>query len=278
MNDWVIANLESALTSWNARLQEIWTLLTMSPEQFRGGTIWNVIVRIYGTVQSVALGLLVLFFVAGLLQTACRYTELRRPEAVGRLFLRFLLAKGLVCRGMEILRKILSVCLGLINSLMEASGIAQPAAQVLPESIAESIRECGFWESVPLWTVSLVAIVGITVLSLILILTVYGRFFKIYLYAALAPLPLASFAGEPTQFLGVAFLKSFFGVCLEGAVIVLACVLFSAFAASPTQVDAAASAVTQVWSYAAQIGFSMLLLIGTVRAADQVTRSLFGLL
>lgn len=94
MNDWVIANLESALTSWNARLQEIWTLLTMSPEQFRGGTIWSVIVRIYGTVQSVALGLLVLFFVAGLLQTACRYTELRRPEAVGRLFSAFSLPKA----------------------------------------------------------------------------------------------------------------------------------------------------------------------------------------
>lgn len=277
MNEWVIANLESALTAWNTRLQEIWALLTLSPEQFRGGTIWNVIVRIYGAVQSVGIGLLVLFFVAGLLQTAYRYTELRRPEAVAKLFLRFVLAKALVCHGMEVMRKVFSVCAGFVNRIMEASGIAQPAAQTLPESMAESIRRCGFWESVPLWTVSLLAIVGITVLSLALILTVYGRFFKIYLYAALAPLPLASFAGEPTQFMGVAFLKSFCGVCLEGAVILLACVLFSAFAAAPPQVDASASAVTQVWSYAAQLGFNMLLLLGTVRISDQVTRSMLGL-
>ena len=278
MNDWVIANLESALTSWNARLQEIWTLLTMSPEQFRGGTIWNVIVRIYGTVQSVALGLLVLFFVAGLLQTACRYTELRRPEAVGRLFLRFLLAKGLVCRGMEILRKILSVCLGLINSLMEASGIAQPAAQVLPESIAESIRECGFWESVPLWTVSLVAIVGITVLSLILILTVYSRFFKLYIATAIAPIPLSAFAGQPSSSIGVAFIKSYAAICLEGCVIVLACVIFSAYSASPPALgDSSLSATTLVWNYIGETIFNMLVLVGCVKLSDRLIRELMGL-
>lgn len=35
------------------------------------------------------------------------------------------------------------------------------------------------------------------VLSFI-ILTVYGRFFKLYMYTAIAPIPLSTFAGRPT--------------------------------------------------------------------------------
>ena len=58
----------------------------------------------------------------------------------------------------------------------------------------------------------------ITVLSFIIILTVYGRFFRLYLYTAIAPVPLATFAGQPTQSIGASFLKSYAGVCLEGAI------------------------------------------------------------
>ena len=64
----------------------------------------------------------------------------------------------------------------------------------------------------------------ITVLAFLMILTVYGRFFRLYLYAALSPVALASFAGEGTSQMGRAFLKSYMGVCLQGAVIVLASV------------------------------------------------------
>ena len=54
-----------------------------------------------------------------------------------------------------------------------------------------------------------------------MILTVYGRFFKLYLYTALAPIPLSTFAGEPSQNVGKSFIKSYCAVCLEGAIIVL---------------------------------------------------------
>jgi hypothetical protein len=110
-----------------------------------------------------------------------------------------------------------------------------------------------------------------------MIMTVYGRFFKLYMYTALAPIPLSTFAGEPSQSVGKTFLKSFCAVCLEGAVIVLACIIFSLFAVSPPTVDADAAAVTMVWSYIGELVFNMLVLVGAVKMADRIIREMMGL-
>ena len=115
-------------------------------------------------------------------------------------------------------------------------------------------------------------------LSFILILTVYGRFFRLYMYTALAPLPLSSFAGEGTSFAGTAFLKSYVGVCLEGAIIVLACLIFSAFMSSGTPVvDTSLSAVTMSWQYIGETIFNMMVLVGLVKGAERIVKEMFGL-
>ena len=86
----------------------------------------------------------------------------------------------------------------------------------------------------------------------IMILSVTGAFQALY-YTAIAPVPLATFAGEPSQQVGKSFLKSYAAVCLEGAIIVLACIIFSLFASTPPVVDPNAAAVTQVWSYIGEL-------------------------
>ena len=97
------------------------------------------------------------------------------------------------------------------------------------------------------------------------------------LYTALAPIPLSTFAGEPSQNVGKSFIKSYCAVCLEGAVIVLACIIFSLFASSPPVVDPNAAAVTQVWSYVGELLFNMLVLVGAVRMSDRIIREMMGL-
>lgn len=110
-----------------------------------------------------------------------------------------------------------------------------------------------------------------------MIMSVYGRFFRLFLYTAVAPIPLSTFAGEPSQNVGKSFIKSFAAVCLEGAIIVLACVIFSLFAASPPEVNSEAAAVTMVWTYVGELIFNMLVLVGTVKMADRVVREMMGL-
>ena len=276
-DNWVVQNLENALATWDEKLAEIWALLTQSPEAFRGGALWSIATSIHGTLQAIGYALLVLFFVVGVIKTCDSFADLKRPEAALKVFVRFALAKGLISYGMELMMAFLSIVQGIISSIMGAAGYGSPQPTVLPADIITAIEDCGFFESIPLWAVTLIGGLFVTVLSFIMIMTVYGRFFRLYLYTAIAPIPLSSFAGEPTQNVGKSFLKSYAAVCLEGAIIVLACIIFSLFAASPPSINTDAAAVTMVWSYIGELIFNMLILVGAVKMADRVVREMMGL-
>ena len=276
-DNWVVQNLENALETWNDKLAEIWTLISTTPQNFKGGGIWNVIVNINGAVQAIGLALLVLFFVVGMVKTCGSFTEVKKPEHALKLFVRFALAKGAITYGMELMLALFNIVQGTISTIMNAAGFGTPQETVLPADMIKTIEECGFFESIPLWAVTLIGSLFITVLSFILIMTVYGRFFKLYMYTALAPIPLSTFAGEPSQNVGKSFIKSYCAVLLEGAVIVLACIIFSVFASSPPVVDANAAAVTQVWAYVGELAFNMLVLVGSVKMSDRIIREMMGL-
>lgn len=275
--NWVVENLQNSLDTWNEKLNEIWTLVSTSPDSFRGGTIWNVIVNIHGTLQAIGLGLLVLFFVVGVMKTCGSFAEVKKPEHALKLFIRFVLAKGVVTYGLELMMAIFKIIQGVVSTIMSSAGLGEATQATLPQEMIDSINACGFFESIPLWAVTLIGGLFVTVISFIMILSVYGRFFKLYLYTAIAPIPLSTFAGEPTQSIGKNFLKSYCSVCLEGAIIVLACVIFSLFASSPPTVDTNAAAVTMVWKYIGELIFNMLVLVGTIKASDRIVREMMGL-
>ncbi len=180
------------------------------------------ILNINSALVGIGYGLLVLFFAIGVFSSAASFRELQRPEFALRHFIRLVLAKVAVGRGMELMTAIFSICGSVVSASMNGIGGAVETAASLPVEIVNAIEGVSFLQGIPLWLVSFLGSLFITVMSFILILTVYGRFFKLYLYTAISPLPFASFAGENTAGIGKAFVKSYMGVCLEGAVIVLA--------------------------------------------------------
>lgn len=277
-DNWIVQNLNSALQTWSDKLAEIWTLLTQSPENFKGGAIWSVMTNINGGLRAIGYGLLVLFFAAGLVKTCGSFTDMKKPEHVVKAFIRFALAQGAVMSGMELLTAIFSIVQGIVSSIMSHSGMAGGTVTELPSEIVDKIEAVGMLESIPLWIVTLLGSLLITVLSFVMILTVYGRMFKLYMYTAIAPIPLATFAGEPTQSVGKNFIRSYAGVCLEGAIIALACIIFSVFAASPPAVgDTSLSTVTIVWNYIGELVFNLLVLVGAVKASDRIVKEIMGL-
>jgi len=276
-NNWIVQNLENALRTWNDKLAEIWALLTTSPQNFKGGGIWSAIVDINTAVKAIGLALLVLFFSAGVIRTCGSFAEIKRPEHAIKLFIRFVIAKATVTYGMDLMLLVFDIIQGTIASIMNTSGFTGNGGSVLPQELITTINNCGFFESIPLWAVTLIGSLLITVLSFIMIMTVYGRFFKLYMYTALAPVPLSTIAGEPTQSIGISFLKGYAAICLEGAVIVLACIIFSLFASTTPVVDVNAAAVTQVWSYIGELIFNMLVLVGSVKMSDRIVREMMGL-
>ena len=277
-DNWIVQNLNSALQTWSDKLAEIWTLLTQSPENFKGGAIWSVMTNINGGLKAIGYGLLVLFFAAGLIKTCGSFTDMKKPEHVVKAFIRFALAQGAVMSGMELLTAIFSIVQGIVTNIMSHSGMAGGTVTELPSEIVDKIEAVGMLESTPLWIVTLLGSLLITVLSFVMILTVYGRMFKLYMYTAIAPIPLATFAGEPTQSVGKNFIRSYAGVCLEGAIIALACIIFSVFASCPPAIgDTSLSAVTIVWNYVGELVFNLLVLVGAVKASDRIVKEIMGL-
>lgn len=271
-------NLNSALTTWNNKLAELWTLISTSPESFKGGGVWTVIQNINGALQAVGYGLLVLFFAAGVVKTCGSFAELKKPEMAVRCFVRFVLAQAAIGHGMDLMMALFNIAQGMVSTIMSSSGLTAVSATTLPSEMVTTIEGVGFIDSIPLWAITLLGSLFIWVLSLVMILTVYSRFFKLYLATAIAPIPLAGFAGQPSSSIGVAFLKSYAAICLEGCVIVLACVIFSAFASSPPAItDSTLAPATIVWNYIGELIFNMMVLVGAIKMSDRLIRELMGL-
>ncbi len=276
--NWIVDNLNSALGTWNGKLTEIWTLISTTPEEFKGGAVWTVIQNINGALQAIGCALLVLFFVMGVVKTCGSFTELKKPEMVFKCFIRFVLAQSAVTHGMELMSALFKVAQGMISTIMTSSGLSALTATTLPSEMVSVIEDVGFLESIPLWAITLLGSLFIWVLSLVMILTVYSRFFKLYMATAIAPIPMSSFAGQPSSSIGIAFLKSYAAICLEGCVIVLACVVFSAFASTPPAIaDDTLAAATIVWNYVGELIFNMLVLVGAIKMSDRLIRELMGL-
>lgn len=202
---------------------------------------------------------------------------MKKPEHAIKLFIRFAIAKGIVTYGLELMMAIFKIVQGMVSQIISTVGLGGTQIASLPQEMINAIDSCNFFESIPLWAVTLIGGLFVTVISFIMILSVYGRFFKLYLYTAIAPIPLSTFAGEPTQSVGKQFLKSYASVCLEGTIIVLACIIFSLFASSTPIVNPADSAVTMVWKYIGELVFNMLILVGTIKASDRIVREMMGL-
>jgi hypothetical protein len=155
-DNWVVGNLQNAIETWNSKLSEIWTLVSQSPVDFKGGTIWNVITNIHGAVQAIALALLVLFFVVGVMKTCGSFAEVKKPEHALKLFIRFAIAKGLITYGLELMMAIFKIVQGVASTIMNATGLGGATQTVLPNEIISAVEACNFFESIPLWAVTLI--------------------------------------------------------------------------------------------------------------------------
>ena len=158
--------------------------------------------NINDALKAIGLGLLVLFFAVGVVKTCSSVADLKRPEHALKLFVRFALAKAAVTYGLDLMLAVFRIVQGMVSTIITQSGLSGSTGTTLPQEIIDKINDVGFWDSIPLWAVTLLGGLFITVLSFIMILTVYSRMFKLYMYTAIAPVPLSSFAGEPTSNVG----------------------------------------------------------------------------
>ena len=102
-NNWIIDNLNYAFGVWNDKLTEMWSLLSQSPQAFKGGTIWQTIQTVNGATQGIGYGLLVLFLAIGIFRSSASFRDFQRPEHVLRHFIYFVMAKLAVTYGIDLM-------------------------------------------------------------------------------------------------------------------------------------------------------------------------------
>lgn len=259
-------------------LEKMWAILTTSPQTFKGGTIWSIISTINGVLGAIGTALLVLFFTVGVIKTCGSFAELRKPETAVKVFIRFAIAKYLIDNCLTLLVDFVTIVQGIISKVTGASSIGTALEFTIPSEVQSTFEGIGILDgAIPVWAVCFIAHLAFIVIGLVLLLTVYGRFFRIYMYAAIAPIPLSTMAGQPTENIAKSFLKSFAGVCLQGVVIVLACVIFTAYAASMPQMNTSYEPLKMVWIYVTEVVFNMLVLVGLVKGSDRIIHDMMGL-
>lgn len=267
--------LSFALSVWDEKIDEVYVLVTMPVEEFRGGQIWAKVCTLTQTLQSIAFALFTLFFLVGIIRTYLSFEELRRPETAIKILVRFALGKILIDYSSEILTAVMKIGRGIAAKAMGADASFAATSSAIPGEILSAIDKCTFLQSVPLFAVALICTVTVWILSVRLVLIVYARFFRIYLYTAVSPIALASFASEKTQTMGVNFIRSYVSVTLEGLVIVLSLIIFSLFATTAPAVSEGGSAASMVWRYMGELIFNMLILNALISASDRLVRELF---
>lgn len=259
-------------------LEKMWAILTTSPESFKGGTIWSVITTINGVLGSIGTALLVLFFTIGVIKTCGSFAELKKPETAVKVFIRFAIAKALIDNGLDLLVDFVTIVQDVISKITASSSIGTALEFTIPSEVQSTFEGIGILDgAIPIWAVCFIAHLAFIVIGIVLLLTVYGRFFRIYMYTAIAPIPLSTMAGQPTESIAKSFLKSYAGVCMQGVVIVLACIIFTAYAASMPEIDTTAEPLAMVWRYVSEVIFNMLVLLGLVKGSDRIIHDMMGL-
>ncbi|MBR2821428.1 MAG: hypothetical protein IKD91_06090 [Clostridiales bacterium] len=259
-------------------LEKMWAILTTSPQNFKGGGIWNVITSINGVLGAIGTALLVLFFTVGVIKTCGSFAELKKPETAVKVFIRFAIAKYLIDNCLKLMVNFVTIVQGVISKITSSSPIGTALEFTIPSSVQGTFDGIGILDgAIPIWAVCFIAHIALIIISIVLLLTVYGRFFRIYMYTAIAPIPLSTLAGQPTENIAKSFLKSYAGVCMQGVVIVLACIIFTAYSASMPQMDTSVEPIKMVWGYVTEVVFNMLVLLGLVKGSDRIIHDMMGL-
>lgn len=268
--------LQNGIDYWNTYYNKIMTMLTTSPD-VAYPSVWTSMSTIFSYLKAIAIALCVIYFYVGLTKTTLHFEELRRPERFFGLFIHLVLGIGIVNYGFDLSLGLLQIFQGCIVGITKviSQGNNGTIAKI-PDEMYKLASELDTLSGLGLWILCIVGFLVVFTLSLVLLLTVYVRFIKIYIYAAISPLALASLSSEETSRPARTFIMNYISVCLQGVVIAIAFIIFSNFVTSGFVVDMNSSAMTNLCKYLGFILVQLLILVTTVKGSEQLTKDMIG--
>lgn len=273
-----IEHLEDAVSTWNTKLAEAIDLITTSPVDFREGTIYNIMEDIHTVMVGIAIPILIICFFIGIFRVSSNITEMKRPELAVKMFVRVAVAEYLVTNSMTLMIDLMNIGQSLISDIFHACHVgSEQFSLTVPTEINEAFQQMNWVDRLGPWVISLLGSIAVTIAAMFVLITIYGRFFKIYIYMVLSPIPLATLAGKSTSRVGESFIRSYAGVCLEGAVVMLAMIIYTLIMTTSPVLTNGGSASKLMWEYLTQTLLGMILLVMFVKSSSTLVREMFGL-
>lgn len=230
--NWILATLQASIAFFDAWMSQLYDVLMLDPISYQNGTIWTIVSKIYDALMGPAVSILIIGFYIALIHDSGEFIKTRHFGSVGWTFILLYITASLLLGGKYILLLIFWCFKEILQTVTGPNGtnFLDLSWVELPKQVKLATSGLGATKATLFFIVVLIFALVIMVCSFTIIMVVYGRLFNIYLHLAVAPLALACGAAGPFRSTFVSYLKSFVGVCLQGVVIVIVCMVFSAFA------------------------------------------------
>ena len=230
--NWILATLQASIAFFDAWMSQLYDVLMLDPISYQNGTIWTTVSKIYDALMGPAVSILIIGFYIALIHDSGEFIKTRHFGSVGWTFILLYITASLLLGGKYILLLIFWCFKEILQTVTGPNGtnFLDLSWVELPKQVKLATSGLGATKATLVFFVGLIFALVIMVCSFTIIMVVYGRLFNIYLHLAVAPLALACGAAGPLRGTFASYLRSFVGVCLQGVVIVIVCMVFSAFA------------------------------------------------
>ena len=230
--NWILSTLQASIAFFDAWMTSLYDVLMLDPISYQNGAIWTTVSKIYDALMGPAVSILIIGFYIALIHDSGEFIKTRHFGSVVWTFILLCITASLLQGGKYILLLIFWCFKDILQTVTGPDGtnFLNLSWVELPKQVKLATSGLGATKATMFFIVVLIFALVIMVCSFTIIMVVYGRLFNIYLHIAVAPLALACGAAGPLRSTFVSYLKSFVGVCLQGVVIVIVCMVFSAFA------------------------------------------------
>lgn len=230
--NWILSTLQASIAFFDAWMSQLYDVLMLDPISYQNGAIWATVSKIYDALMGPAVSILTIGFYVALIHDSGEFIKTRHFGSVVWTFILLCITASLLLGGKYILLLIFWCFKEILQAVTGPNGtnFLDLSWVELPKQVKLATSGLGATKATLFFIVVLIFALVIMVCSFTVIMVVYGRLFNIYLHLAVAPLALACGAAGPLRGTFASYLRSFVGVCLQGVVIVIVCMVFSAFA------------------------------------------------
>lgn len=230
--NWILSTLQASIAFFDAWMSQLYDVLMLDPISYQNGAIWATVSKIYDALMGPAVSILTIGFYVALIHDSGEFIKTRHFGSVVWTFILLCITASLLLGGKYILLLIFWCFKEILQAVTGPNGtnFLDLSWVELPKQVKLATSGLGATKATLFFIVVLIFALVIMVCSFTIIMVVYGRLFNIYLHLAVAPLELACGAAGPLRGTFASYLRSFVGVCLQGVVIVIVCMVFSAFA------------------------------------------------